>query len=755
MEQKFNVKGMTCAVCQATIEKDVSKMEGVNKVSVSLLTNTMLVDFDTVMNNPNKIMKQVKKSGYSASILSTSEESTPNLLMQEELKEMKRRVIVSFLFFVPLIYLSMGPMIGLPIPNIFIGLNNSLLYALIQLIFVLPIVFINYKYFKVGILHLVHLKPNMDTLVALGSIASLTYSLIQTVTIAYGQSIGDSLMIEHASMNLYFEAAGSILTLVTVGKFLEALSKGQTKTELEKLMKLQPKMAFKIEEDEIIQISVEEIQEGDHLLVKPGMQIPVDGIIIEGNSAIDESMISGESIPVDKYVGDRVISATINQSGRIVMKAEKVGNATTLNQIIELVEKASMTKAPIQRLADTISLYFVPFVILISIISFSAWLIQGESFSFALSMGITVLVISCPCALGLATPVAMMVGTGKGAQYGVLYKTAEAIQKCEKINTIILDKTGTITLGKPMVTDMIKLEKNLKYFDEIIFSLEENSSHPLAQAMIKYYQSLSVTGIKMNQITETPGFGMTGNFEGIAYFVGNKRWLDSFGIHLNENQEEVMSLEKSGKTLIYFFTETKVLGVIALRDEIKPSSRVAIEKMKKHFDQVIMLTGDNEQSAMYWKEELDIEKVYYQVLPNEKDAIIKKYIDEGKKVAMIGDGINDSIALVRADVGISLGTGSDIAKSAADVLLIKDDLMDAFFALTLSKKTMNNVRMNLFFAFIYNVVLIPVAAGLFFTNFGLKLNPVYGSFAMSLSSVTVVLNALRLKLIKPNKGELK
>ncbi|MGD9909909.1 MAG: copper-translocating P-type ATPase, partial [Candidatus Izemoplasmatales bacterium] len=531
------------------------------------------------------------------------------------------------------------------------------------------------------------------------------------------------------------------------------LSKGQTKSELEKLMKLQPKVAYRVQGDELIEIAVEQIQTGDLLLVKPGMQVPVDGIIVEGNSTIDESMISGESIPVDKYIGDQVISATINQSGRIIIKAEKVGNETTLNQIIDLVEKASMTKAPIQRLADTISLYFVPFVILVSTISFALWLISGETFSFALSMGITVLVISCPCALGLATPVAMMVGTGKGAEYGVLYKTAEAIQKCEKINTIILDKTGTITLGKPIVTDMIFLNDSNPIYNEIIQTLESNSTHPLAQSILKYYEKQNIAYIKLENITETPGFGMTGKYLGKAYYVGNKRWLDTLNIQQIENQDQISLLEKEGKTIVYFFDEYNVLGVIALRDEIKPSSKLAIEKMKKKFDQVIMLTGDNEQSALFWKEELGITKVYYQVLPNEKDEIVQKYKDNGNKVAMIGDGINDSIALVRADVGISLGTGSDIAKSAADVLLIKDDLMDAYFALTLSKKTMNNVRMNLFFAFIYNVVLIPVAAGVFFTSFGLKLNPVYGSFAMSLSSVTVVLNALRLKLIQPNRGE--
>ncbi len=752
MERRFKVKGMTCAVCQTTIENEVRKLDGVKEVSVSLLSNLMIVDYDELKNNPVKIIKSVKKSGYNAFLF--GEETEISKDSKTELNEMKTRLFVSILFFVPLMYLSMGPMISLPIPIFMENTEGALLYGLTQFLLVIPIVVFNYQYFKIGFIHLVRRKPNMDTLVAIGSFASLLYSIVGLYIIAYGFSVSNYRIIDQAVMNLYFEAAGSILTLVTVGKFIESLSKGQTKTEIEKLMKLQPTTAFLLINGQIQEVDASSIQENDILLVKPGMKIPVDGIVIEGSSAVDESMISGESIPVDKYVDDKLISATINQSGVLKMKATKVGKDTTLNQIINLVEKASMTKAPIQKLADRISLYFVPVVILISITSFSVWMILGYSFAFSLSMAVTVLVISCPCALGLATPVAMMVGTGKGAEYGILFKSAKSLQQSEKIDTIILDKTGTITLGKPTVIDFFTYNSNkLMLYSQIIKSLENKSTHPLAKAISSFLQE-DYNEVDLTEVEEVAGYGLKGTYQKKKYYIGNENWMHRYNIDTILYQEKIDKFKSDGKTIVLFAEEEKLQVLISLQDEIKINSQEAIRNFQNDNFEVIMLTGDNQISANYWQKRLNIVHVYANVLPTQKNDIVLEYINKGKKVAMIGDGINDSIALVSSTVGISLGAGSDIAQDSADIILIKNDIMDAYYALKLSKKTMKNVRLNLFLAFIYNLLGIPLAAGIFYISFGLKLNPVFGSLAMSLSSVSVVLNALRLKLIHFQKGEI-
>lgn len=753
MKQKYNVKGMTCAACQLAIEKDIKKLPGVKEVNVSLLTNSMVVDFDESVSNTSTIEKAVKRSGYSAK-LEFEEQGSVSPELSDDSLLMKKRLIVSVLFFIPLIYLSMGPMIGLPIPNFFIGDSQSILFSLTMLLLVIPIIFVNFSYFSTGFSRLWKRRPNMDSLIAIGAFAAISFSLFQVYTMAYGFSISDMIIVHSASMNLYFEASGAILTLVTLGKYLETISKGKTKTELKKLLNLSPKTAYVVRGDEIVEIDLGLIQVNDVLLVKPGMKIPVDGIIMEGYSAVDESMISGEAIPVDKKAGDHVISATLNQSGSFQFKATKVGKDTTLNQIIKLVEEASMSKAPIQKLADSIALYFVPAVISISLVSFIVWMILGYGFSFSLSIAITILVISCPCALGLATPVAMMVGTGKGAENGILIKSAEALQKSENVDTIILDKTGTITLGKPIMTDFIVFDQSKEIeYSNILYSLESLSEHPLAKAIALHLKEKDSKSLKITHPKDLPGRGFEGVYTDKIYRAGNKTLMDSSKVDITNQVEQLSRLSKQGKTVIFLSEDTRLIAMIALRDEIKPGSLQAIRQLQAMSKDVVMLTGDNELSASSWKEELGIETVFANVLPDQKEQVVIEYMKNGKTVAMIGDGINDSIALARADVGIAIGAGSDIAIDSADIVLIKNDLRDAVGALILSKKTMNNVRMNLFWAFFYNIIGIPIAAGLFYSAFGLLLNPVIGSLAMSISSVTVVLNALRLKTIKLNKGE--
>ena len=749
MKQKFEVSGMTCSACQRTIEKDVKNLPGINEVNISLLTNMMVVDFDESMSNQGSIIKTVKRAGYKAKAEDENEVRSP----LDETSEMKKRLILSIIFFIPLIYLSMGPMIGLWIPSFFVGDSNSLLYGFTLFLLVLPILFVNFKYFTIGFKNLFRLRPNMDSLIAIGSFAAISYSILQMFTMIYGFSIGDMSLVHMASMNLYFEASGAILTLVTLGKYLESNSKGRTKTELKKLLSLAPKIAFLVQKNEVIEIHPDQIQKGDLLLVKPGMSVPVDGIITEGFSTIDESMISGEPIPVDKQPGDSVMCATLNQAGSFTFKATKVGKETSLNQIIKLVEEASMSKAPIQKLADTISGYFVPVVIGISLIGFIVWMLLGQGFSFSLSIMITILVISCPCALGLATPVAMMVGTGKGAENGILIKSADGLQKAEKINTVILDKTGTITRGVPKVTEMIFFDsKSEEYSKSILYALESYSNHPLAKSMVNYLKTLEIQPIKVVKPLDLPGKGVSGTVDGKMFYVGNTTLMKEQNINTSVHEERLITLSKQGKTVVYFANETDLIGMIALRDEIKEGSLEAIRGLKEFNYEVIMLTGDHELSALSWKDELGIDTVYADVLPDEKEAIVTKYMEQGKKVAMVGDGINDSIALVRSDIGIAIGAGSDIAIDSADIILIKNDLRDVLKALTLSKKTMNIVRMNLFWAFIYNIILIPLAFGIFYLPFSILITPVFGSLAMSLSSVTVVLNALRLKFVNLNKG---
>jgi len=742
MKEQFQVSGMTCAACQRTIEKDVAKMQGVQNVSVSLLTNSMIVEFDETKSNPTQIMKTVKKSGYKASLQKEDANEIP-----DETSSLKQRVIVSFALFLPLMWLSMGEMIHLWIPPFLLGVQNAMTHALVLLLLTVPIVVVNFKYYTIGFKTLFRLKPNMDSLIAIGSFAGLVYSLVLTFTISIGFQNQDMMLVEHARMNLYYEASGAILTLVTLGKYLESFSKSRTKSEIQKLLNLAPKKAIKKINDEYVEVFIEEVFLHDLLLVKPGMKIPVDGKVIEGNSSIDESMISGESIPVDKKAGDLVLCATLNQYGSIIIEATKIGKDTSLQQIVKLVEEASMTKAPVQKLADQISGIFVPVVISIATIAFVVWLLLGRGFVFSLSIFITVLVISCPCALGLATPVAMMVSSGKGAQNGVLFKSAAAFQKASIIDTIVLDKTGTITSGKPAVTDMVWAKDDNTKDLQVVYSMESQSDHPLAKALVEYLSSFQLSKVSMNQFRELPGAGLSANVDNSSFRLGSLTYLEENQVSLSLRQREIDGLLEEAKTLIACSKDGELILIFALKDTLKPDSKEAIQRMKNQNYTVVMLTGDTQKSADSWKKELALDSVVAGVKPSGKQDVILQLQREGKHVAMVGDGINDSVALASSDLAIAIGAGSDIAIESAEVVLMKNTLMDVLFSLKLGKKAMNNVRMNLFWAFFYNLLLIPIASGVLIP-LGIMLNPIYGSFAMSISSVTVVLNALRIKKFK-------
>ena len=750
MKQKFDVTGMTCSACVAHVEKDVKKVKGVKKVNVSLINNSMTVDFEDTI-TPQDIVSAVEKGGYGAKLAgdvkTDSKESTASL----HIKSMKSRLIVSLIFFIPLLYISMGEMLGAPQLAFLVGMENSMNMALMQFLLTIPIVWANVAYFKVGFKRLWLKSPNMDSLVAIGSGAALIYGIFALFMIGTGLGRHDMVLADEYRMNLYFEAAGAILALVTVGKYLEALSKGRTSDAIKKLIQLAPQTAFVEVMGEIIETPVAELKKDDIILVKPGQSVPVDGIIISGISSIDESMITGESMPVDKTVGDTVISATMNKTGSFKFKATKVGSDTTLSQIIKLVEEAGSSKAPIAKLADQISGVFVPIVMVIAIITFITWMITPQPFSFALSMGITVLVISCPCALGLATPLAIMVSSGKGAENGILIKSAESLETAHKVTDVVLDKTGTITYGTPSVTDIHPLINN----DEvalmtIAYALESSSEHPIAKAITTFALSKNYVLPVVHAFDSVPGLGIKGQIEGTTYFAGNNKYMTSLGRNTKDAQIVASEFAKAGKTAIYIANENEVIGLIAVADTIKESSIDAILGFKKLGIEVTMLTGDNQVTAEAIRQKLAIDHVIAEVTPEEKEQHIKALQAQGKIVAMVGDGVNDAIALTRADVGIAIGAGTDVAIESADIVLIKNDLRDALGAIELSKKTIGNIKMNLFWAFFYNVIGIPIAAGLFFWWNGLRLDPMLGSLAMSISSVSVALNALRLRNFKPS-----
>lgn len=752
--QKFDIKGMTCSACSTAVDRNVKKLEGINEVNVNLLNNSMIVKYDENILNNETIIKKVQDAGYEAFLVEngkkTQKNSTEDNLGKIETNELKNRLIISFIFAIPLFYISMGHMLNWYLPHLFHGYSNAIIFAFTQFLLALPIVFINIKYYKVGFKTLYKGSPNMDSLIAIGTSAAMIYGVFSIYKIGYGLGNNDIDMVIQYSHDLYFESAAIVLTLITLGKFLEARAKENTSEAINKLINLTPKTALVLRNNQEIEIPVDELVLKDIVIVKPGNIIPTDGVIIFGNSSIDESMLTGESLPVSKKVGDKVIGASINKSGSFKFEVTKLGEDTVLSQIIKLIEEASSSKAPISKLADRISAIFVPTVIVISILATVTWLFLGYSFEFALSIGIAILVISCPCALGLATPTAIMVGTGKGAQNGILIKSAESLEIAHTINTVVIDKTGTITEGKTQVTDIFTSEKITQdKLLQLCATIEKNSEHPLADAILKKVQEKEIELLNATDFEALNGLGIKAKVEDRVFYIGNKKLLDSKNISLDLFYEKSEKLANEGKTPIFIADENEVLGLIAISDVVKPTSKDAILEFEKMGLEVIMLTGDNYKTANAIAKQININNVIAEVLPQDKEKEIQKLQSLGKKVAMIGDGINDSPALVRADVGIAIGAGTDIAIESANIVLVKSDLLDAVKAIQLSNAVIKNIKQNLFWAFFYNIIGIPLAAGVFYTILGWKLSPMFAGAAMSLSSVTVVLNALRLKLFEP------
>lgn len=751
MSRKFDVTGMTCSACSAHVEKSVSKLVGEGNVTVSLLTNSMQVECDDKKVSDYEIIKAVEDAGYGAAVAGAVKSSEKKeSVVDNELKEMKTRLIVSFIFLIPLMYVSMGSMVGLPQPSFLSGHGNAVSFAFTQFLMCLPILYVNRKYFQVGFKTLWHRAPNMDSLIAVGSTAALVYGIFAIYRMSYGLGVGNEELVMKYHMDLYFESAVMILTLITLGKYLETRSRRKTSEAISKLTELAPETAVIETENGEKEIPIEQLAIGDIVIVKPGARIPADGTVVDGTSAVDESALTGESIPVEKAVGDKIIAASINKNGFLKFKAEKVGSETTLAQIIQLVEDASASKAPIAKLADKIAGVFVPIVMVIALITAIAWLALGYEFEFALSCAISVLVISCPCALGLATPVAIMVGTGKGAENGILIKSAEALETLHLVKTVIMDKTGTITEGNPVVTDILSDGISEDELLKIAASVEKPSEHPLAGAIIEAAEEKNIALKEINEFTAVSGRGIIAESDGKTIYAGNKKMMDENGISSNGFEDKEKKLSEEGKTVLYFAEKDKILGIIAVQDVPKQTSKAAIRQFKKLGIDVVMLTGDNKRTAEAIAKNLGITNVVAEVMPQDKEAVVRSFQEEGGKTAMIGDGINDAPALARADVGVAIGAGTDVAIESADIVLMKSDLMDAVTAVKLSRATIKNVKENLFWAFFYNTICIPLAAGLWYPMFGIKLNPMIGAAAMSLSSVCVVTNALRLKLFKPN-----
>ena len=763
MKEKFDVTGMTCSACSSRVEKCVSKLEGVEEVTVNLLTNSMQVKYDENVLEEQGIIDAVVHAGYGASPARESSgfaggskgtavgqaqrqqgENGKNPV-QEHLEYMKKRTFWSFVFLIPLMYVSMGHMIGAPLPGFLHGTVNAVAFAMTQFLLCLPVLYINRGYFTKGFSTLLHGAPNMDTLIAVGSAASLVYGIFAIYRMGYGLGVQDMELVERYLHDLYFESAVMILALINIGKYLEARSKGKTSQAIEKLMDMAPKTAFVERDGMVLEIPAEEILPGDVLQVKPGSSVPADGVILEGSTSVDQAAITGESIPVQKNPGDSVIAATMNKAGFFRMKAMKVGKDTTFAQIIRLVEDASASKAPIAKMADKIAGVFVPVVMASALITGIAWVIAGAEFEFALSCAISVLVISCPCALGLATPVAIMVGTGKGAENGILIKSGEALEVTHNIQSVVLDKTGTITQGTPEVTDIQAFGMEKQELLKIAGALEKKSEHPLAEAVLKKAEEEGILLPEVQEFQAVPGKGIQGKIQGIQYYAGNLKFMEERQIDTSKVEKQVERLAEEGKTPLIFATEEQVLGILAAADLVKPTSAQAIRELKKLGIQVIMLTGDNERTAKAIQKQLDLDTVIAEVLPQDKEREVAKLQAEGKTVAMVGDGVNDAPALARADVGIAIGAGTDVAIESADIVLMKNDLLDVVTAVGLSKAVIRNIKENLFWAFFYNACGIPLAAGLLYPVFGLKLSPMFGAAAMSLSSLFVVSNALRLR----------
>ncbi len=754
MKQHFEVSGMTCAACSARVEKAASGVSGVTSASVNLLKNTLDIDYDGSPNTIRAVEKAVEDAGYGAHLPCTSAEaqargeSEPVMQASRDEARVRTRLIISLVFTIPLFYISMGHMFGWPLPSILLGAENVGIFALAQFLLTLPVVIVNKKFFTGGFRALVHRSPNMDTLIALGASAALIYGTCSLFVIVYALGHGDIAGAHASAMSLYFESAAMILTLITLGKYFESRAKAKTTDSLAHLADLSAKIAHRIIDGHEETINAKDVHEGDILIVRAGETVPVDGEVIEGAGSVDESVITGEAIPVEKVPGDAVTGATINTTGWFTMRATRVGADTTLAGIIRLVDEATSTKAPIERIADRVSGIFVPIVIVIALITFIVWTIVGAELAAALSFAISVLVISCPCALGLATPTAIMVGTGRGANEGILFKSAEALEGAYKLSSVVFDKTGTLTVGTPVPTDVIPLVDALNK-DELLSlaaGLETKSSHPLGKAICEYAQSEGILAAPFadDAFTQATG-GVSGLHAGTLIAGGNKRFMSEIGVALSEEAlARADKLADEGKTVLFFSQGASLIGLIALRDELRPTARAAVQALQARGLRVIMLTGDNERTAHAIQRELGADEVIAGVLPDGKEHIIAK-LSEQARVAMVGDGINDSPALARADIGIAIGAGSDIAIESADVVLMHSDPADVVRTISLSARCMRIIKQNLFWALIYNAICIPVAAGCFAAALGWSLNPMIAAAAMSLSSVCVVTNALRLR----------
>ena len=745
---------MTCSACSAHVEKAVNKLEGVSSAEVSLMTNSMSVVYDEAALSPQDIIQAVVQAGYGASLPqgkgSAQNAPPPGGGLEQELAAMKHRFLWSLVFLIPLFYISMGHMLGAPLPAFLLGTENAVAFGLTQLLLTLPIMYLNDKYYKVGFQTLLRRAPNMDSLIAVGSSAAVIYGVFALYQMGYGLGHGDLELVEQYHMDLYFESAGMILTLITLGKFLETRSKGKTSQAITRLMDLAPKTAMVLRDGAEVEVPVEDVAVGDLIVVRPGGRIPVDGVVTEGASSVDESALTGESLPVEKLPGAKVAAASINKSGSFTFRATRVGEDTTLAQMIRLVDEAASSKAPIAKLADKVAGVFVPVVIAIAVVTAAVWLIAtGGDVTRALTAGVAVLVISCPCALGLATPVAIMVGTGKGAENGILIKSAQALETLHTVDTVVLDKTGTLTQGKPVVTDVIPAQ-GLEENDLLLLAacLEDPSEHPVARAIVEEARSRQLPLTSPQDFSALHGLGVRGTLAGRACLGGNLRLMEQSNIPLEDLPARGEALSEEGKTPLYFSDGQRLLGLIAVADTPKPTSAQAVDAFHQLGLEVVMLTGDNQRTAQAIGRQLGVTQIMAEVLPQDKESVVRRLQEEGKKVAMVGDGINDAPALARADVGLAIGAGTDIAMESADIVLMKSDLLDAAAAVELSRATIRNIKENLFWAFFYNALGIPLAAGVFYalgiTHF--MLNPMFAAAAMSLSSVCVVSNALRLRM---------
>jgi len=754
MKENFQVSGMTCAACVSHVEKSVQSVQGVSSVSVNLFSGRMVAEYDASV-TPQMIIAAVEKGGYGAKLASEKETAKGSVredakaLQKKEQEDLRHRLIVSAVFLILLMYISMGSMHGLPQPSFLSGTENAMAFAFTQFLLVLPIIWKGLPFYRNGFRALWNRAPSMDSLIAVGSAASMIYGIYAIYAISHGFASSDMELVHQYHMDLYFEGAGMILTLVTLGKLLESRSKGRTGEAVERLLDLAPKTTHVERGGEELEILTEEVLVGDVVVIRPGESIPVDGICIYGNAALDESAVTGESIPVEKNPGDTLIAGTINKTGFIKMEARKVGENTTLAEIARLVEEAGASKAPIAHLADKIAGVFVPVVMLIALITAAVWLILGQDFSFALSRSIGVLVISCPCALGLATPVAIMVGTGVGAQHGILCKTAAALQRASEIDTVLLDKTGTLTTGTPVVDRVICEDENALLM--VAASLEHASEHPLAEAICSYAEQKNIPLLPADSFRTIPGQGVSAVLAEKACYAGNERMLAQQGVE-NRYADEARALADEGRTVLYIVSEQQLLGLIAVYDPLKESSSEAVRNLRQMGIKVMMITGDNSRTADAIGRKLELDGVFAQVMPTDKERKVAELQAKGSTVMMVGDGINDAPALSRADVGMAIGAGTDIAIESADIVLMKSDLADAITAIRLSARVVQNIRQNLFWAFFYNCIGIPVAAGVLYAPFNIVLSPMIAAAAMSMSSVFVVTNALRLRFFDKNKS---